>query len=428
MNKLACFTLLVLFATGLTACATPVQISPPPAPTQTPISADRMIRPGDKIGEMIVEQGVPNLPYPYLWQFCEFMPDEHEPTVSTSDCDVPQIAGLAIVFGWIAKETNLAPNLEAITWELSIDDYQIDLEVFNWHEFDYPVHGEDNKERRWIIDLKNLSPGGHTLQLSWTIKRAVDDGTNIYQPGTYEHVVNFTVLKKAVYPTLPSTANIGQHPYTSKKAGLDFLLYLPGDYGKDPQQEWPLIVYLHGAHLRGATLELLMEEPLPYQLQKEIDFPFIVVSPLGDGEYEFWGKDEMINPLFVVLEEIQAVYSVNAKRIYLTGNDMGGNGVWAIGLRHPEYFAALAPVAGYFGYPFEVPENICDLKDVPVWAFHGERDPFVPAEVEQELVQALNACGGQARISLSPHMKNDVPIKVYADPELYEWLLEQSKE
>lgn len=411
------FLLVLIFSILLASCA-----------KTTTESADGMIKPGDKIGEMTIEQGEPALPYPYLWQFCEYMPDEHEPTASTSDCDVPQMSGTAVVFGWIAKETNFAPNWDAMTWELSIDGYKIDLEAFEWYEFDYPAHGEGNKERRWIVNLKQLSPGKHTLQLSFKSKVALDDGFNIYQPGTYEHVVNFTVLEKAVYPTLSSTANIGQHPYTSEKVGLDFLLYLPGDYGEDQQKEWPLIVYLHGAHLRGATPELLMQEPFPKYVEEVNDFPFIAVSPLGDGGFEFWAKDEMIEPLFALLEEIQSVYSVDPGRIYLTGNDMGGNGVWAIGLRHPEYFAALAPIAGYASYPFEVPENICDLKEVPVWTFHGERDEYVPAEVEQELVDALVACGGDAQITLSPDMKNDVPYKVYANPELYEWFLSHSRE
>jgi len=162
-------------------------------------------------------------------------------------------------------------------------------------------------------------------------------------------------------------------------------------------------------------------------LEKENDFPFIAVSPLGDGEFEFWAKDEMINSLFTLLEEIQAAYSVDENRVYLTGNDMGGNGVWAIGLRNPEYFAALAPVAGYFGWPPKVPENICDLKDVPVWAFHGGRDDIIPVEAEQGLVDALNTCGGNAKFSVSQDMKMDVLYKVYADPELYEWLLSQKK-
>ena len=237
------------------------------------------------------------------------------------------------------------------------------------------------------------------------------------------------MLEKVVYPSFSSNINIGQHSYTSQKAGLDFLLYLPDDYEKDPQQGWPLIVYLHGAPLHGTTLELLMEqEPLPKRLEKENDFPFIVLSPLGDGEYEFWARDEMINPLFTLLEEIQAVYSIDANKSYLTGNDMSGNGVWAIGLRHPEYFAALAPVAGYFDYPFSVANNICNLKDVPVWAFHGGRDDIIPVASGRKLVTALNDCGGNAKFTVSDDIKIDVLYKVYADPELYEWFLEQTRE
>ena len=388
--------------------------------------ANELIKPGDKIGEMTVEQST-EIPYQNIWFFCENRLGELESFSFSTDCEVPLVSSMDISNGWFAKESKIASNWDAMTWEWYLDGYQIDLESFEWFEYDFVAKGEHNKQRAWIITLKDLSPGEHTLRQLWTSDIAVDDGWNIYQPGTYEQVVNFTVLEKEVHPTFSSQVTTGQNPYTSEKAQLDFLLYLPSDYGKEPQQEWPLIVYLHGAHLRGATLELLMEEePLPKQLEKGNDFPFIVVSPLGDGEYEFWAKDEMINPLFTLLEQIQTEYSVNAKKIYLTGNDMGGNGVWAIGLRYPEYFAALAPVAGYFGYPFEVPENICDLKDVPVWAFHGGRDQIIPVEAEQELVDALIACGGNAQITVSQDMKIDVPYKVYADPELFEWFLSQT--
>ena len=392
------------------------------------VSVKGTINPGDKIGETTVEQGAPTLIRPFIWQFCENMPNVQTPNTSTIDCDVPMMSGVSITFGWLAKESKFVPNWDAMTWELFIDDYKIDLDTFDWYESDYPAHGEGNKSREWFINLKNLSPGKHTLRLSWKSKLAVDDGFFIYQPGTYEHIVNFTVLEKAVYPALSSTANFGQHPYTSDKAGLDFLLYLPKDYGKEPQQKWPMIVYLHGAPVRGSTLELLMQEPLPKQLDTENDLPFVIISPLGDGEYEFWAKDKLINQLFTLLDEIKTEYSIDTKRIYLTGNDMGGNGVWVIGLRNPEYFAALVPLAGYASYPFEVPENICDLLNVPVWAFHGERDPYVPAQVEQDLVDALIACGGDAKITLSPQMKMDVPYRVYEDPKLYEWMLSQMQE
>ncbi len=388
---------------------------------------EEAIKPGDKIGEMTVEQST-EIPYPNIWWFCEFGPDRLEPFSYVTECEVPLVSSLDIGFGWIAKESKLAPNWDAMTWELYIDDYEIDLESFDWFEYEYTAKGEDNRSRDWIITLKNLAPGGHTFRYSWTSEVAIDDGFNVYQPGTYEQVVNFTVLEKAVYPIFSPNVDIGQHPYTSEKAQLDFLLYLPSSYGKDPQQKWPLIVYLHAAPLRGATLDLLKkEEPLPRKLEKEKDFPFIVVSPLGDGEFEFWAMDEMIDALFILLEEIRAAYPIDEKKIYLTGSDMGGNGVWVIGLRYPEYFAALAPVAGYFGWPPEVPENICDLKDVPVWAFHGGRDDIIPVEAGQGLVDALNACGGNAKFTVSQDMKIDVLYKVYEAPELYDWLLGQTR-
>ena len=418
MKKLSSFVLLILFSSILLSCA---------QSTQMPTPSEEMIQPGDKIGVMTVEQST-EIPYQNIWLFCDQGPDEKEPRSFITDCEVPSVSSLDISIGWFAKESKLVPNWDAMTWELYIDGYQIDLESFEWFEYDFLAKGENNKQRAWIITLKNLSPGEHTLRQLWTSDIAVDDGWNIYQPGTYEQLVNFTVLEKAVYPTFSSIVNNGQHPYTSEKAQLDFLLYLPDDYGKDPQQEWPLIVYLHGAPLRGSTLDLLRKESLPRRLEKENNFPFIVLSPLGDGEYEFWAKDEMINPLFTLLEEIQSTYSIDKKRIYLTGNDMGGNGVWAIGLRDPKYFAALAPISGYFGWPPEVPENICDLKDVPVWTFHGDRDDIIPVEAGQQLVDALNACGGKAKFTVSQDMKIDVPYKVYADPELYEWFLSHSRE
>lgn len=417
MKKLFSLALIALFVISLDACIL------------TKAESEKgVIKPGDKIGETIVEQST-KVPYQHVWQFCEIGPEVFEPSSYTTDCEVPLMSGLDIFFGWMAKESRFSSNWDAITLEAYIDGYQINLEEFNWVEEHFIAKVDGTEQRRWIITLKNLSPGKHTFRYLLKLDNVVDDGWNVYQPGTYERVVNFTVLEKAVYPKFSSNVKVGQHPYTSEKAGLDFLLYLPDDYEENPQQEWPLIIYLHTAPLRGATLELLMEqEPLPKKLGKENNFPFIVVSPLGDGEFEFWAKDDMIDPLFTLLEEIQAAYSVDDKHIYLTGSDMGGNGVWAIGLRYPEYFAALAPVAGYLGWPPEVPKNICDLKNVPVWAFHGGRDDIIPVEAEQGLVDALNACGGNAKFTVSQDMKIDVLYKVYTDPELYEWFLSHSRE
>ena len=54
----------------------------------------------------------------------------------TSDCDVPLVSGLDIGFGWMAKETKFASNWDAMAWELYIDGYKLDLEGFDWYEYE----------------------------------------------------------------------------------------------------------------------------------------------------------------------------------------------------------------------------------------------------------------------------------------------------
>jgi len=235
------------------------------------------------------------------------------------------------------------------------------------------------------------------------------------------------LVPEGEYPPISAPAGTGQHAYTSPASQLDFLLYLPGAYGQDPGRKWPLLVFLHGEHVKGTSLDLVRDEPLPKRLEAETDFPFIVLSPLGDGEYDFWSKDKLVEQVISLVDETQALFSVDPEHICLIGDGMGGNGVWAIGLRHPLYFAALAPIGGYYGYPFEVPDNICDLKDVPVWAFHGGRDVMVPVEAEQSLVDALNACGGHAKITVKPDATINIRYVAYYSSELYDWLLAQSR-
>lgn len=389
-----------------------------------------MIEPGDKIGDMIVEQGVEPILGPWIWEFCEFWDPGTEPASFASDCTVPSIPGLAIGFGFYATETALSSGWEAMTWEISIDGYQLDLEKFSWVESDLPEIGPNMKRRNWFINLIDPSLGQHSFRYAWSTETLIDfGGGDVFQPGTYEHVVNFTVVEREVYPTLPSTVSIGQHRYRSEEAGLDYLLYVPEDYGQEPQKPWPLILYLHGGDRRNATLTLLENDFLPSTLKKQGDFAFIVVSPLGESkEYEFWPESKMVDSVFILLDEIQTTVSVDPNRIYLTGASSGGNGTWGIGLQHPEYFAALAPVMGYYGWPFTVPENICELKNVPVWAFHGEKDNVIPLDAEQMLVGALEDCGGDVEFTVFPGEGHDIEKQVYANPDLYIWFLSHTLE
>ncbi len=393
-----------------TAVPTAVPTSVPaavPTDVPTPAALPPMIEPGDRIGDFLITKGEPG-DVTFQWE----LDSTEGANASEYHADVDWGTKLNVSTGVYDESHSgkLDETWADFTFRLFIEERPVNLAAFGTIDTEHPVVGE---MRAWNVVVVADKPGelevhdlgqfaGKPLEESWT---------------------TFTFLP-------PVTADrVYQRPQTSEKAKLDYLLYLPEAYGKDPQEKWPLILYLHGLEAKGANLSSVAREVLPKRLKTEGDLPFIVVSPQGDGEYEFWSEDVMADSLMILLDEIQATYSIDPMRIYLTGADVGGNGTWEIGLRHPERFAALAPVTGYYDWndPSAVPANICDLKDVPVWAFHGEDDTTIAVERQQVLVDALKACGGNAKFTVFPNYGNDIQIPTYGEPGLYDWLLAQSR-
>jgi hypothetical protein len=420
MKKMSYFILLLLFSSILISCA---------QSTQRPATSVEMIEPGDKVGDMSVVQGTyPLLFYPYIWQFCEFLLTGSEPVNLSTDCNVPKLPGLALSFGWVAEEALFESSWDAVSIEFYVDGYKLDLDEFGWEDQDYPEMGSNVKSRFIVLYLENLTQGQHTFKVFLSMDAPVDTGLEVIQPGIQEHVVNFTVAEPEIYPRLSLPISAGQNRYRSEESGFDYLLYVPDDYGVDPQIKWPLILYLHGMDKLNNTLDSLEVDTLPELLKDRGDYPFLVVSPLARSKaFEFWPEKEMVDLLFILLEEIQAAVSVDQNRIYLTGESGGGNGAWDIGVQHPEYFAAIVSSQGHYGWPYTVPENICDLKDVPVWAFHGAKDELVPLEAEQMLVDALEACGGKVQFTIFPDIGHDVDSQQVYTSELFTWLLDQTR-
>ncbi len=205
---------------------------------------------------------------------------------------------------------------------------------------------------------------------------------------------------------------------------LGFLLYLPRAYGQDPAQTWPLILFLHGSGENGSNPELVAANGLPQLLTGDADYPFIVVSPQAQGESDW---NSQLRPLMALVDYIQSNYAVDVKRTYLTGLSMGGIGAWDLALTYPQRFAAAVPIAGGWIFGSDaIPKRICDLKDMPIWVFHGALDRNVFPKQSQLLVDALRACGSDVKFTLYPDADHSGAwTRAYADPALYEWLLAQ---
>jgi predicted peptidase len=205
----------------------------------------------------------------------------------------------------------------------------------------------------------------------------------------------------------------------AKKTALNYLLWLPSEYSTNKSKTFPLLIFLHGSGERGDNLDLVKMHGPPSFVESNPDFPFITVSPQCVESSRWMWK---VEDLQLMLEQILLKYRINTDRIYLTGLSMGGFGTWAWACSQPDQFAAIAPVCGgglsHYAY---------ELKNTPVWAFHGDADEVVPVQNSIEMVEAVNRAGGSARITIYPGIGHDSWTKAYKEDELYKWLLSQTK-
>jgi predicted peptidase len=198
-------------------------------------------------------------------------------------------------------------------------------------------------------------------------------------------------------------------------ARFDYLLFLPAGYATS-RQRWPLMLFLHGAGESGTNLAKLKALGPPKIVESKPDFPFILVSPqtTRDG----WNSDT----LNALLDEVIRKYRVDKDRVYLTGASMGGSGTWRLAAAHPEKFAAAVPICGR-GDPADAKQ----LARLPIWVFHGAKDPVVRLESDQAMVQAIKAAGGNVKFTVYPEAGHDAWTETYNNPELYQWLLGQKR-
>ena len=199
------------------------------------------------------------------------------------------------------------------------------------------------------------------------------------------------------------------------KVRLKYLLYLPKDYDQKPS--WPLLLFLHGIGERGDNLELLKKHGPPKLIEAGKEFPFTVVSPQCPND-RWWEPIE----LKALLDEIVEKYKVDQDRIYATGLSMGGFGTWSLAVYQPRRFAAIVPICGG-GEP--VLTRL--YAKTPAWVFHGAKDPVVPLERSEKMVEALKKNGGNVKFTVYPEAGHDCWTEAYNDPKLYEWLLEQKR-
>jgi predicted peptidase len=220
--------------------------------------------------------------------------------------------------------------------------------------------------------------------------------------------------------------------YVSKDgARLPYRLYVPHSYSN--QQKYPLVLWLHGGTGRGSDnlkqLDRQNQLGTHFWIAPDVQekFPaFVLVPQCPSGEV--WADPEFNQPskalllTIEILAKVQKDYSIDADRIYLAGQSMGGSGVWSLLQNYPEKWAGALVLSAYD--TFTAPEAIAQI---PLWVFQGDEDMSVPVDMVRDMMKQLKKVHANLRYTEYHKMDHEVWTKAFAEPDLLPWLSSQKR-
>ena len=212
---------------------------------------------------------------------------------------------------------------------------------------------------------------------------------------------------------------------------LPYRLYSPAvEKGK----QYPLILHFHGAgswendntiqigqalRLRKDTYPAFILVPKTIRPMKWVDMDWTQTKHLQPEQPS--PSMEAVHELLLSMPAEKS--EIDASRIYANGQSMGGYGTWDVITRYPEMFAAAVPVCG----GGDVRKMSC-IKNLPIWVFHGAKDPVVPVQNSRVLVSVLKKAGNTSiHYTEYPDVGHEAWESAYQSDELFRWLFSQKK-
>ena len=193
-----------------------------------------------------------------------------------------------------------------------------------------------------------------------------------------------------------------QNPRTEKRGA--YSLYVPENYS--PQQNWPLIVCLHGGYGQG-------NEYIWTWLRPAKSNGYILLSPKSIGPtWSVLQPPLDIRSIQAMITEVCETYNVDRTRVYLSGLSDGGTFSYIFGLASAELFAGIAPIAGDF-HPMMDP-LLRQKKgiDTPLLVIHGVHDKIFPIETARQACQLFERLGYKVTYRELPDWGHAYPYKI----------------
>lgn len=201
---------------------------------------------------------------------------------------------------------------------------------------------------------------------------------------------------------------------------LEYFLYYPPAYPTKKNEDFPLLLFLHGGGESGASLEMVRKNGLPKLVSEGAEFPFLILAPQNPHKKEWWN----VRAVMALLEKVISENRVDRSRIYLTGLSRGGSACWELATQFPDTFAAMAVVCGMTPTPYA---HWID-RELAIRVFHGTEDPVIPFSESREMVKKLQEMGYDVKLTAYEGVGHNSWERAYKEEGLYDWFLEHSRE
>ena len=198
--------------------------------------------------------------------------------------------------------------------------------------------------------------------------------------------------------------------------GLRCVVKYPENF--DSGKKYPTVLYLHGAGTIGNDIEKLKNNVFWNHANRQ-NLPCVFFAPQCDEGKVWFDLFEKLESFAKAVHEFDFV---DKERYYVMGASMGGYATWQLSMSLNDLFAAAIPICGGGMYWYS-----SRLKNMPVWAFHGEKDPVVFCEESVKMVEGINKRGGNAKLTVYPDTEHNAWDPTYSNPAVWAWMLSQRR-
>jgi predicted peptidase len=213
------------------------------------------------------------------------------------------------------------------------------------------------------------------------------------------------------------------------RTAMPYRLFIPAGY--DKANKYPLVIWLHGAggagsdNLRQISNDNYYGPHLWAAPENQSKYPSFVLVPQTLG---VWAEADpnRLSPeetlTVAIVDALEKEFSIDPRRIYVSGQSNGGNGTWDLITKRPSLFAAAVPLCGGGN-----PALAGRVTHIPIWAFHGEKDDVIPPVYSRSMIAEIRQKGGSPRYTEYPGVGHDVWLHALKEPELVDWLFAQHR-